>query len=387
MSFAPTRPILQTANHRDAMPNYQSNQELPLTKTVQGTTATPSQIKLAPTEKGLPIGRPFAARFRVCDANGIANATNATIAPVTGKGTTAKSHTSGKDIEVRSQLATTATGTLTLNGVAKHGETVVINGRTYAFDATAAQDAGDVAVDITATAIKAQGTLTIAEPVTAGDCIVVGDSTYVFVANGTGNSPGEIDLGANEAATKLNIVAAINGSDAYSTPNTKVTASAFDDDVCTLTAIVGGTAGDAIPTAELGQGLTHASNVFNAATLGTTTAGVDTTAAQAVTALVAAITADTAAVVTAADGAGDTVVLTAKTAGAAGNDTTTETMANGSFGGAAMTGGADALDGEITIAVTNATAETVTLRVGPAEFESLAADHTEAAINVTHAAP
>ena len=66
------------------MPNYQSNQELPLTKTVQGTTATPSQIKLAPTEKGLPIGRPFAARFRVCDANGITIAvTNATAETVT----------------------------------------------------------------------------------------------------------------------------------------------------------------------------------------------------------------------------------------------------------------------------------------------------------------
>lgn len=70
------------------------------------------------------------------------------------------------------------------------------------------------------------------------------------------------------------------------------------------------------------------------------------TASDAVTALVAAITANTDSVVTAVDGAGDTVVCTAKTAGTSGNSiATTETCTNGSWGGATLTGG---VNGTIT---------------------------------------
>lgn len=64
------------------------------------------------------------------------------------------------------------------------------------------------------------------------------------------------------------------------------------------------------------------------------------TAPAAVTALVAAITASDTMGVGAADGAGDTVVLTADTKGTAANSiATTETCTNGSFGAATLTGG------------------------------------------------
>jgi len=66
------------------------------------------------------------------------------------------------------------------------------------------------------------------------------------------------------------------------------------------------------------------------------------TASAAVTALVTAITAESA-LVTAVDGSGDTVVLTAVTAGLTGNSIVTDTdCENGSFGVETLTGGADA---------------------------------------------
>jgi len=126
----------------------------------------------------------------------------------------------------------------------------------------------------------ASGTLTIAEPVTSGDKFIVGDETYTMMT--TPAAAFDIAIGAGEAATKVNIVAAINLSGtagteyfAGTTKNKKVEATTFDGDDCILTARVGGLAGDSIPTAETGQGFTHASNIFDAATLGAVTAGID----------------------------------------------------------------------------------------------------------------
>jgi len=66
------------------------------------------------------------------------------------------------------------------------------------------------------------------------------------------------------------------------------------------------------------------------------------TASAAVTALVTAITAESA-LVTAVDGTGDTVDITAVTAGLVGNSIVTDTdCENGSFGAETLTGGADA---------------------------------------------
>ena len=102
-----------------------------------------------------------------------------------------------------------------------------------------------------------------------------------------------------------------------------------------------------------GQTVTIGSRVYEFDTNSSVTSGnvaVDVsggvTASAAVTALVAAITADASAVVTAVDGAGDTVVCTAKVKGTAANSyATTETCTNGSWGGATLTGGVNSTKG------------------------------------------
>jgi hypothetical protein len=308
-------------------------------------------------------------RARICnDGTSHAVASNATI--IAGDGCTTVdaingTHPNTKDIVITNATATASTGTLTISGVVVDGETVTIGSRVYQFRTGAtALTSGNVAVDVSARGTKAQGILTIAEPVTAGDTIIIGTQTYVFVTGAT-NAPGEIGIGGSEAATKLAIPLAINGGDGFNVANTTVTAaSAFSADILTLTARFTGTQGNSIVTAELGQGLTHASNVFNNSTLGTTTAGVDVSAANAGADLVTAINADASAIVS-ASGTG-TVTITADTAGNAGDSiVSTETMANGAFGAATLTGGANGSLAVFNLIVTDASVETVTLRLGP----------------------
>lgn len=132
-------------------------------------------------------------------------------------------------------------------------------------------------------AVAAQGILTIAEPVTDGDQFTLNTTEFTLVAALTG-AVNEILIGASEAATKLNLAAALGGTakTGVHSVSSAVLASlgmtcnaAFVGDVLTFTANVKGTAGNSLVTVESGQGLTHASNIFNAGTLGTTTAGVD----------------------------------------------------------------------------------------------------------------
>lgn len=363
---------------------YQVLQDVVMTLITQGDTGTPSVVEVSLRQNRRNLARKFAIQANICDEDGFTDAANATIAPTTGYAKTLATIQATKRLVLGCPLPVSATGTLTLTGVAIDGQKIVINGRTYELD-----DDGNytgVQVDISEYSVKAQGTLTIAEPVTLGDVIQIGTKTYVFVT-GSASDEGEIGLGADEAATKVNIVAAINGTDGANTANSLVSAAAFDGDACVLTALVGGTAGNSIVSAEIGQGLTHASNIFDATTLGTTTAGVDCTAANAVTAIVAAITGDSSAIVSAADGAGDTVVVTALTSGADGNAiTTTETMTNGGWGAGVLSGGVSENDGKIRISVTNAQAETVVLRLGAAPIASPAVDLTEAYLEITHAA-
>jgi hypothetical protein len=130
------------------------------------------------------------------------------------------------------------------------------------------------------THVAAQGTLTIAEDVTTTDQFTVGDIQYTLLD--TPIAAYDIDTGANEAAAKVNIVAAINASGtegveyfAGTLRNPLVEATTFAGDACVLTARNPGHAGNAIVSAESGNELTHEDNVFDAATLGTTTFGVD----------------------------------------------------------------------------------------------------------------
>jgi len=234
--------------------------------------------------------------------------------------------------------AALATETLTISGVVKDGETVTIGSDIYEFVADAAKTVttvGNIPVDIAANTVKAVGTLTIDTQPTAGNTMWIGTKIYTFVPVGTANAEGEVSIGTDLASAKLAIVAAINGTDGFNNPSDEVTASEFLVNDCTLTALVGGTVGNSIPTTET---FTAVTNIFAAVTLLT---GDDCLAADAVTKLVAAVTAFDTQNVSAADGADNTVILTAP--GVISNDiAVVTTMANGAFIGVEFTGGVDA---------------------------------------------
>lgn len=247
--------------------------------------------------------------------------------------------------------AVNATRVLTVSGVVKDGETVTINNPlvagsdVYEFLADEAQtktSPTNVAVDITDYAAKATVNLTVDTQPTSGDTMTIGTKVYTFVPDGTDTADGEVSIGTDLASAKLAIVAAINGTDAFNEPHSLVSAAAFVGDVCAITALVGGTTGNSIESTET---FTAGTNVFSGATFGS---GDDCSAAEAITALVAAITASDTQGISAADGAGDTIDLTADLAGASGNNITlAETLANGVFAGATMTGGVDGTVGSV----------------------------------------
>lgn len=255
--------------------------------------------------------------------------------------------------------AVASAGVLTVSGVVIDGETVTINNPeetgsdVYEFCADAAQSVtavGNIAVDITASVTASSDTLTIDTQPISGDTMTIGDVVYTFVPDGTANADGEISVGTDLATAQANIVAAINGTDSINTPNPYVSAGDFAADDSTITALIGGVAGDTIATTET---FTAVTNVFSAVNLGS---GADCTAANAITALVAAVTASDTQGVGAADGAGDTVDFTADVAGVIGDAiATTETMANGAFGAAVLENGVDGTVGLITDTYIDAT--------------------------------
>jgi len=244
--------------------------------------------------------------------------------------------------------AVAAAKTLTISGVVKDSEKVTIGADVYEFLADVAltkTSPANIAVDINAETTKALGTLTMDTQPISGNTVTIGTKVYTFVPVGTANADGEVSIGADLAAAKVNLVAAINGTDGFNIANTVASAADFIVNDCIITALIGGTAGNSIATTET---FTAETNVFAAATL---TTGADCTAANAVIELVAAITANDTQGVGAADGDGDTVVLTADVAGVAGNSIAiAETLVNGAFAG-----GAIALSGGVngTVALTS----------------------------------
>jgi hypothetical protein len=249
--------------------------------------------------------------------------------------------------------AVAATGTLTLTGVVVDGETVTIGDDVYEFDthATETVTAGHIAVDVSGgSTVQAQGTLTLDTLPTDGDTIHIGSTTYRFKSTMTAANDIKITA-ANLGATQVSLRKTVNGTGAAgtdyftgtTTPHALVTMAAFAADDAVLTAKAGGTAGNSIATTET---FTAGTNVFDDATLGTTTAGVDPTASEAVTALVSTITASTTEPVSAADGTGDTVVITADVPGTdAESIATSTTAANGSFGDTTLVDGVDGTEG------------------------------------------
>jgi len=233
-----------------------------------------------------------------------------------------------------------ATSNLAVSGVVLHGETVTCGVDTYEFAADVAQTvtSGNIAVDITAVTTGSAGTITMDTQPVAGKVIVIGSKTYTWVPLGTANADGEVDVGADLAAAKVNIVAAINGTDGITTANTSAYAATFAANTSLITAFVAGVAGDSITfTTTMAAGT---NGVDGAGTLGTTTAGVDCTAANAITALVAAEVASGTEPVVFADVDTANMSVTANALGYAGNAiATTEEMVNGAFTAATLTGG------------------------------------------------
>lgn len=237
---------------------------------------------------------------------------------------------------------TKATGTLTIDGVVVDGERITLGSRVYEFttkDDASIDSGADVAVDISGgSTVKAQGTLTLATQPTAGDTMTIGGKVYTFVAAGTGNRDGEIALGTDLAATKPLVVDAINGDDGWNTAHPLVTCGDFSTNDAVITAIAGGTEGNAIPTVET---YTAVGNIFDAAVLGTTTAGVDCPKGEAQTAIVSAVNGDASATVSLGAFAADDSTVTADDEGTAGNSiASTTTGANCSFAAATLSGGA-----------------------------------------------
>lgn len=126
-------------------------------------------------------------------------------------------------------------------------------------------------------AVAATRVLTMDTQPTAADTVTIGTTVYTWVASGA--EAGEINVGADLAAAKLNLVAAINGTDEINEAHTLVTAAAFSGDTMTITAVTKGTAGNAIATTET---FTAGTNVWAGATM---TGGVDGTVAVADTAV------------------------------------------------------------------------------------------------------
>ena len=250
--------------------------------------------------------------------------------------------------------AVEASAILDITGAAIHGETVVIGGDIYEFNAREDQEpteVGRIPVNIFAdtVVVQAVGSLTVDVNPSVGDTMTIGEKEYIFVPLGTASGDGQIDRAATLSNTQENIVDAIKGTDDHNTPHPLVDCDVeFTMDVLAIVALVGGSAGNSIVTTET---FAEATNEFGAATLET---GDDCTNEEAAAALITAITTFDTEDVGAALGDPVKVELTALTAGVAGNTISiSETMGNASFQGAAteLSGGVDGTVGDARTAV------------------------------------
>lgn len=120
----------------------------------------------------------------------------------------------------------------------------------FCTDVAQSVTAGNVAVDITGGATASAGLLTVAVQPISGDTMTIGTKVFTFVTNDTANADGEISVGDDLAEAKTNIVDAINGDDGWNVASTFVTAGDFTVNDCVITALVAGTSGDLIDSTE-----------------------------------------------------------------------------------------------------------------------------------------
>jgi hypothetical protein len=128
--------------------------------------------------------------------------------------------------------------------------------------------------------VAAAGTLTMDTQPSNTDTVTIDEKVYTWQTTLT-DVDGNIEIGATLAISKTNLVNAITlggtpgtGYAASMTLHPTVTIAAFVGDDAVLTAKTAGAAGNAIETVET---FTAGTNVFDAATLGTTVDGKDVT--------------------------------------------------------------------------------------------------------------
>lgn len=214
---------------------------------------------------------------------------------------------------VPSNAGKVALGIIRIASAVKDGETVTIGADVYEFDTDGSVTEGNILADCTGgSEVAAQGTLSMATKPTPGDTVTLGTTVYTFVPDGTANAAGEIDVGSDAAAAQANFVAAVNGTDGFNTAHPLVSAGDFAANDCVITALTPGTAGNSIASTET---FTAVGNIFDAVTLGTTTAGVDPTAGEGSDALIAAINASATEAVKAIDISANEVLIVAEEAG------------------------------------------------------------------------
>ena len=131
---------------------------------------------------------------------------------------------------------------------------------------------------VAVTGVAAEGTLTVAINPTDADSITIDGKQYDFMETSE-MVDGTIEIGLDVAATRVAILAAIDGSDAVNNAHTTVIAAAATGDDITVTAISTGVAGNSLATT---SDFASGSNLFDAVTLGTTQAGVDAVTAVGV---------------------------------------------------------------------------------------------------------
>lgn len=221
---------------------------------------------------------------------------------------------------------------------------------------------------------KASGTLTLTGNAGNTETVTIDTKVYTFQTVLT-NVNGHVLIGASASDSIDNLIAAITlgaGSGttyaAATTAHPSATAAAGAGDTMTCTALVGGTGGNSIATTEtLANGswgdVTLLGGVTETVVIGAKTYTwktvlltsydvlIGANASDSCDNLIAAINGAAGAGTTygtgtvastevyAAAGAGDTVVVTAWTEGQSGVVATTETMANGSWAAAVLTGG------------------------------------------------
>lgn len=248
----------------------------------------------------------------------------------------------GKLVLGAPHIGSKAYANLLIDGPVSDGETFTVNTTTFEFDADASSTEGNTAIDISAgTKTQASGSVVIETGAVEGDTLSIGADVYEIDVEGDGVEAGniQVDVSAQYAAATATLT--------------------FEDVVSD------------------GETVTINDVVFEIDTDGDVTegnvpvwVGANITAAAAIIALASVIRGNTACGVNAVDGDGDTLVVTAREKGTAGNSIgVSTTCLNASWGElvTALSTGAQSTAAQLVDAIVAASAggtEAVTLTAG-----------------------